>query len=528
MKLIVFLLLAVIVGYTSGLMAESAVEGEYSKINSLAATGEFNETWIPFSLSQKINEFTATYGVLSASMGFLENAEMMDLPTNANIDFVIETAKRSNEDGNYLVNRISECIFTADEDIITSCIICLLKNINGDIIAGGEEPVGPFYEAGTTLSIPMTEFDNTHNNLPLAEPADITDVRIVHGVALAICDEGEGCSAKFWKKNKKQWPSEYDPKDKFNFIFDTSITIKKKSDPTLEDALKAKGKTEVEFLAREATAALLNAEHIAVPYPLFPMEVIDMTSQALNTNTGIVILAEDFAIKNEAGCLLEKCKCSGVTRLLLEYTGPDDVTIIVKDKDTIITTFLNVDSGDTIKVFPPAGQTKFKSNTIFEITDNDELDETIAIHTSCSRSIGVGDVNSDDLTSLTIKELDQTFKSQKGEVCPFAPLKCKGVESMTLEYFGSITPVTITVHEKANEAPFGEFNGIITGGTFLVVPPDGKFKSNTIFKIYEGLVVDEDKRIGLATKHTSCSKPIAVGDLIGDSLEITALELKFE
>jgi len=532
MKVIVFLLMAVVVGYLSGLMAESAVEGEYSKINSLATTGEFNETWIPFSLSQKINEFTATYGVLSSSMGFLGNAEMMDPAINAEIDFVIETARRSNGDGNYLVNRISECVFKADEDIITSCIICLLKNITGDIIAGGQTPVGPAYVSGTSISIPMTEFDTTHN-LPVANPADITDVRIVHGVKVAICGEGEGCSAKFWKSNKKQWPSLYDPDDKFNDVFSTSITIKNKSDPTLKDALKAKGKTDEEFLAREATAALLNAEHVAVPYPLSPTEVIDMTSQALNTDTGIVILAEEFANLNEAGCLLEKCKCSGVTRLLLEYNNEDivfedvPVTITVHEKanEAPFATFTGKIPGDTIEVEPPDDKTKFKSNTIFKITGED-VDETIAIHTSCSRAIAVDQVYSDEDTSLTIKELDQLFKSAKGEVCPLAPLKCKGVEGMELQYFGSITPVTITVHEKANEAPFDTITGIITGGTFLVEPSNTKFKSNTIFKILDE--DDNDAQIELATKHTSCSKPIAVGDLIGLSLEITALELVFE
>jgi len=130
MRLIVFFLMAVMVGYLSGLMAEVAVEGEYSKVQSLAATGEFNERWIPFNLSPKITEFVATYGVLSASMGFLDNAEMSDILEfdSANIDFVISTAKRTATDGTkYLVNRISECIFETDDFVATTCIVCLLK-----------------------------------------------------------------------------------------------------------------------------------------------------------------------------------------------------------------------------------------------------------------------------------------------------------------------------------------------------------------------------------------------------------------
>jgi hypothetical protein len=534
MKVIVFILMAVMVGYTSGLMAESMVEGEYSKINTLATTGEFNERWIPFNLSPKINEFVATYGVLSASMGFLENAEMAELPTTAEIDFVISTEKRTSViDGEYLVNRISECIFEADELIFTSCIICLLKDDTGTNIAKGQTDVGTEYDPDVdgSISIPMTEFLELMPPMEFEE--DITDVRNVHAVELGICIDGnEGCSAKFWKDNKKQWPPSLDQKDKFKQVFgiQSEIKIGKHTDPTLTDALKAKGKTDIEFLAREATAALLNAVHTAVPYPLSSDFIIQSTQIEIDSDprdeAKILALAENFANLNEKGCLLEKCKCEAVTRLLLEYTGPDDVTITVKDKDIIIETFLHVDSGDTIEVFPPAGQDKFKANTIFEISDNNGLDETIAIHTSCSRAIAVDQVHSDVDTSLTIKELDQTFKSEKGEVCPLAPLKCKGVEGMELKYFGAITPVTITVHEKADEPPFDTITGIITGGTFDVEPSNTKFKANTIFKILDE--DNNDTQFELATKHTSCSKPIAVGDLIGFSLEITALELVLE
>jgi len=527
MKVIVFLLLAVVVGYTSGLMAESAVEGEYSKVQSLVNSGEFDERWIPFSLSQKINEFTATYGVLSASMGFLENAEMMDPMINAEIDFIIETATREAEDGSkYLVNRISECVFQADDLILTSCIICLLKDDTGTLIAKGQTDVGNGFEGpgDGPLSIPLMEF--------LDNDVDITDVRNVHGVELAICGDGEGCSAKFWEKNKKQWPSSLDPKDKFKDVFDidSEIKIKKKTDPTLQDALKAKGKTSTEFLAREATAALLNAEHISVPYLLDSADIKVDTKEAIDfgDEDDELMLAGIYADLNEKGCLLEKCKCSGVTSLSLLYDGPFNVPVDIIVKD--ITTFENVLPGVTIVVLPPNGE--FKSNTIFEITDNNGLDETIAIHTSCSRSIGVGDVNSDEFTSLTITDLDQTFKSQKGEVCPLAPLKCKGVVGMTLEYFrDSPVPVTITVHEKATDPPFATFTGVIMGDTIKIDAPTdlGKdeLKSNTIFKIFDESF-DPDKLFETATKHTSCSKPIAVGDVVGTSMKITELDLKFD
>jgi len=221
MRLIVFILMAVMVGYLSGLMAEAAIEGEYSKVQSLVNTGEFDERWIPFNLSPKINEFVATYGVLSASMGFLENADMTTF-TNAEIDFVISTEQRTSviDGAKYLVNRISECVFETDEFVFTSCIVCLLKDDTGTTIAEGKTDVGTGYDpADGPLSIPMSGF--LILDPPMEFKQDITDVRNVHGVELAICVDGdEGCSAKFWKKNKKQWPSSLDPKDKFKDVFD--------------------------------------------------------------------------------------------------------------------------------------------------------------------------------------------------------------------------------------------------------------------------------------------------------------------
>jgi hypothetical protein len=93
--------------------------------------------------------------------------------------------------------------------------------------------------------------------------------------------------------------------------------------------------------------------------------------------------------------------------------------------------------------------------------------------------------------------------------------------------------VRVTVHEKANEAPFAEFTDVDTDDTFTVLPPAGKtkFKANTIFMIFDDKgTIDEsdDTLFEIATKHTSCSKSIAVGDVIGTSLIITELELKFE
>ena len=83
----------------------------------------------------------------------------------------------------------------------------------------------------------------------------------------------EGCTPGFWKnhneyKNTDYWCAEFDPDDKYNEVFDSTmfkspavlydVTAGWDNDPTLLDALKCGGGGEKAF-ARHAVAALLNA-----------------------------------------------------------------------------------------------------------------------------------------------------------------------------------------------------------------------------------------------------------------------------
>lgn len=102
-------------------------------------------------------------------------------------------------------------------------------------------------------------------------------------------------------------------------------------------------------------------------------------------------------------------KCKGLTGLTVLYTGPQPVTIEVKVKtnEPAFAVFSNINSGNTITVTPPIGLEKLKSNTQFEIFDGGTLIDSIAIHTSCSQGIDVGDVYTDVTSSLEITVMDK-------------------------------------------------------------------------------------------------------------------------
>jgi cysteine-rich repeat protein len=90
----------------------------------------------------------------------------------------------------------------------------------------------------------------------------------------ADCDveeEGEGCTPGYWKNHLDKWgPSGLNPDDDFDTTFRVDFFD---PDITLGEALRARGGG-VRKIARHGTAALLNAMHPAVNYPLTASEVI--------------------------------------------------------------------------------------------------------------------------------------------------------------------------------------------------------------------------------------------------------------
>lgn len=88
----------------------------------------------------------------------------------------------------------------------------------------------------------------------------------------------EGCSHGYWKNHEGAWEvTGYNTTADFDGTFDCDAFD---CDMTLMQALWLEG-GELSALAREAVAALLNAAHPGVDYPLTPEEVIQKVRQAI-------------------------------------------------------------------------------------------------------------------------------------------------------------------------------------------------------------------------------------------------------
>lgn len=88
----------------------------------------------------------------------------------------------------------------------------------------------------------------------------------------------EGCGPGFWKKHLGAWvPTGYTPGQRVRSVFTTAPTAIKKL--TLRRGLRLRG-GRAKALTRQAIAALLNAAHPSVDYPLTKSDVIDMVNNA--------------------------------------------------------------------------------------------------------------------------------------------------------------------------------------------------------------------------------------------------------
>ena len=136
---------------------------------------------------------------------------------------------------------------------------------------------------GTVLTAVVTFWANSYPE----EGASIGEQVIKITV---LCGD-EGLSPGYWKNNAERWgavswePTGYCPGDQFSDVFGVVIEVRAGgrrtiTDPTLLQALNATGGG-VNALARAAVAALLNAAHADINYPVSENCVIAWTSAAI-------------------------------------------------------------------------------------------------------------------------------------------------------------------------------------------------------------------------------------------------------
>ncbi len=113
-----------------------------------------------------------------------------------------------------------------------------------------------------------------------------------------------GCTLGYWKNHLASWPASYAPPDPLSSVFATGWN------DSLLAALKFHGGPGVDgarrILFKQAVAALLNAAHGDVGYPLSEAEVIDGVNAALATGNRATMIAYAGLLDeaNNTGCPL--------------------------------------------------------------------------------------------------------------------------------------------------------------------------------------------------------------------------------
>ena len=96
----------------------------------------------------------------------------------------------------------------------------------------------------------------------------------------------EGCSHGFWKNHPDKWPDYYSPNQKVKSVFPAAPASIKGL--TLLEGLKLGGGG-ANALTRQAVAALLNAAHPQVDYPLTTRQVIALVNGAFASGKRVFI-----------------------------------------------------------------------------------------------------------------------------------------------------------------------------------------------------------------------------------------------
>ena len=252
MKTVFLLVLVFAVGYSSGLIAEATAHGEDSKLLRLFETGNLQSLLLNYPQLPIFNDAELAVTILT------------DMIDKAMVDFTItQITVTSTIDGTpFFRNEITECIFETDDTItFDTCVICKITD--------GGEPAITLAEGRVDIPFPPGIEKNVIITVPLTRTWEegARDVRNVHAVIIAVCDEedggGEGCTPGFWKQSQHfgHWET-FSPGDDYEAIFGVDITIKvdnmEETTPTLLQALNAQGGAQ-NALARHSVAALLNA-----------------------------------------------------------------------------------------------------------------------------------------------------------------------------------------------------------------------------------------------------------------------------
>jgi hypothetical protein len=235
---------------------------------------------------------------------------------------------------------VAQTFFFTPEDVNRSATLSMFfASVSGTASTGGFRPTAIEVTAGGTTtvyndlldSVDGMEWDTRILSVDIPAYADSLTVQalsvdnpggesgnpasfdwIAAALSIPPVSGGQGCTPGYWKQDHHfdSWGLRFKPTDLFSDVFGPTITIKvgkkkkKVTDPTLLQALKAKGGG-IKALARHTVAALLNAASPGVSYDLMIKEVIDEFNAVYpGTKQDYNSLKDVFVSFNEQGCPL--------------------------------------------------------------------------------------------------------------------------------------------------------------------------------------------------------------------------------
>ncbi len=150
-----------------------------------------------------------------------------------------------------------------------------------DVLEAGQVACASFqYEVTSTDPCPLVNCAKVRSD-PLGPMTNCIKDEDNVEICPRLCD-GEGLTPGYWKNHSDSWKS-FDPNVSFSDVFGVDISIgsgkKAAEEPNLMEVLNGNGGG-VSALARQATAAILNASNTDIAYPLSIQEIKDTVAAA--------------------------------------------------------------------------------------------------------------------------------------------------------------------------------------------------------------------------------------------------------
>ncbi|MHC4671844.1 MAG: DUF7507 domain-containing protein, partial [Planctomycetota bacterium] len=211
---------------------------------------------------------------------------------------------------------------TAGDPVTWTYVVSNIGDVPLHNVAVTDNQLGPVSCPKSTLAVGEsmtctaggTAVAGQYSNLGTAEGTApdgtvVTDDDPSHYHGLGTGDQG--CSPGYWKNHTGSWPpTGYSPGQRVDSVFAQAAAYSGIGSATLLEALKFGGGPGVDggarILLRAATAALLNASHPGVSYPLTAGGVISSVDAALASGDRdtMLTLASQLDSNNNLGCPL--------------------------------------------------------------------------------------------------------------------------------------------------------------------------------------------------------------------------------